>query len=255
MIEKTGSDKVVGFTFLLFLLRKDIMVNLNTYLQAGETTFSNLIMAHYHQLGMDEFDLIVYLQVVMYQQQGKAMPDLNQIARHMNCPVEVVYQRINHLIQLGVMSVETTKTEEGKKDDYYDVNAIYNLIEETEQKTPAEQVKTHNDLRQQLFQMIESEVGRPLSAIEIDQISQWISVDHYPIEMIQLAFREAILNGAQGPLKYADRILLTWEKEGINTVEAAQQEIERRRQQTIDHHLKERTNQPKKTIPIINSWK
>lgn len=229
-------------------------MDLTTYLNAGQTEISNLIISQYRQLGMDEKDLVLYLQILSEQQQGKMMPDLNQIARQMNCTVNVIYQQINHLIQLGVIGLKTVETEDGKKDDYYDTTVIFDKVNNQSQ-TMAEKLSQQLVEQKKLFQLIEQELGRPLSSMEIDHVSQWIRVDQYELPMIELAFREAIIHGARGPLQYADKILLSWTKSGITTTKEAQREIDTRRQTMVDKQLQKRQEQKRKSIPIVNSWK
>jgi DnaD and phage-associated domain len=74
---------------------------------------------------------------------------------------------------------------------------------------------------EELFKKIEVEFGRPISPIEQEQIHQWIDDDHYSVELIDLALREAVLNQAYS-LKYMDRILISWEKSNIKTAEQLQ---------------------------------
>jgi DNA replication protein len=46
--------------------------------------------------------------------------------------------------------------------------------------------------------------------------------DHYDPDVVALALREAVLNQAYS-LKYMDRVLITWEKRNLRTVQAIKQ--------------------------------
>lgn len=70
--------------------------------------------------------------------------------------------------------------------------------------------------RQAVFQSIEQEFGRTLSPIEMESISQWLDIDHYSPELIQLALKEAVLNQVYN-LKYMDRIISNWYKKNLKT--------------------------------------
>lgn len=230
------------------------MVELNQYLTAGETHVSNLILNHYHQLGMDEFDLVLYIQLIRHQQQGNRMPDLKQIARDMNCQVEYLYQRVARLVQLKVVELVSEQTMDGKKDDYYDTQSIFQHINSTQPMTKKEQIEERKITRQTLFKVIQEMIGRPMSSLENEMMDQWIDVDHYSIELIQLAMHESVIRRVKSPLRYADRILSAWKEKGIQETSEAREEIERGRQKNIERTLKERKKQDE-TIPIVNSWK
>ena len=55
---------------------------LQRYLAAGHMTLSNLLLENYRNLGMNEVEFILLLQIMSKTQQGKAI-DLNEISRNM----------------------------------------------------------------------------------------------------------------------------------------------------------------------------
>ena len=61
--------------------------------------------------------------------------------------------------------------------------------------------------------LIEKEFNRKLSSFEHEMIDSWES-NNYDKDLIKEALREATLNGANN-LRYIDKILLDWSKEGI----------------------------------------
>lgn len=71
------------------------------------------------------------------------------------------------------------------------------------------------------FELIEKNLCRVLSPIEIEVINSW----DYDDEIIELAIRESILNNAK-TIKYIDRVLFNWEQNNIRTVEDAKKYIE-----------------------------
>lgn len=70
--------------------------------------------------------------------------------------------------------------------------------------------------REEIFQDIEKEFGRPLSPIEMESISGWMDKDGFTPDIIFLSLREASLNQALS-IKYMDRILLNWQKRNLKT--------------------------------------
>ncbi|MDM8277294.1 DnaD domain protein, partial [Lactobacillus gallinarum] len=79
-----------------------------------------------------------------------------------------------------------------------------------------------------LSRKVEVEFGRYLSPIEREEIAQWLSVDHYTPEVIELALREAVLSQAYS-LKYIDRVLLNWQRHNLKTVDEIERFLKRNR--------------------------
>ncbi len=67
---------------------------------------------------------------------------------------------------------------------------------------------------EEIYSEIENEFGRTLSPIEYETIAQMVS--DYPIEFIQLALKEAVLNKALS-LKYISKILSNWKKSNLRS--------------------------------------
>ena len=106
--------------------------------------------------------------------------------------------------------------------------------------------------RQKIFNAFQVEFGRDLSPIELEMINDWIEEDKYKTDLILLALREAVLSQAYN-LKYIDRILLSWEKQGIRSkvdVENLKKAREKRKENinTISDNNKNKENKPK--IPL-----
>ena len=85
----------------------------------------------------------------------------------------------------------------------------FNLTSDVEEKRKV------NPL-QELVRQFEIEFGRLLSPIEKQEIAAWLNIDHYNPEIVKLALREAILAQVYN-FKYVDRILLNWQRHGLNT--------------------------------------
>ena len=65
-------------------------------------------------------------------------------------------------------------------------------------------------------------------SIEREEIAQWLSIDHYTPEIIELALREAVLSQAYS-LKYIDRILLNWQRHNLKTTDEVERFLKRNR--------------------------
>ncbi|GEO46236.1 DnaD domain protein [Companilactobacillus kimchii] len=193
----------------------------NEFVESGSTSINNLVLQNYHNLGMTEKDLIVYLALSMYAQKGVTFPMAKDLAKDTGMDEASIYTIIQGLIKLGVIELKTIMDHHQQR-DIYSLTPIYhrikNLLQQEQESNQQNRLMSETE---ELFRKIEVEFGRPLSPIEQEQIHQWIDDDHYSVELIDLALREAVLNQAYS-LKYMDRILISWEKSNIKTAEQLQ---------------------------------
>lgn len=71
--------------------------------------------------------------------------------------------------------------------------------------------------KENIFKYIEENFGRTLSPIEYEEISNWKDD-----ELTRYAIKQAVLNGVYN-IKYISKILFNYEKQGIKTVQQAQE--------------------------------
>ncbi|HEQ0588639.1 TPA: DnaD domain protein [Streptococcus pyogenes] len=65
-----------------------------------------------------------------------------------------------------------------------------------------------------------------ISPFEIEDIQKWIHEDNMPIEVVNLALREAVENNKIS-WKYINKILVDWYKSGDTTVEKVRDRLQR----------------------------
>jgi DNA replication protein len=216
-----------------------VMVTINEYLKAGETTVSNLVMENYQKLGLTDEEFLFWLQLYRLQAKGDFFPNLTDISEIMGKPIDVIYQLLNQLVTKSFLKIETKQNEQGQMMDTYDLLPIFERIALLKEKeTQAQQQLSSEQTIKELYQGFEKEFGRQLSPIELEMIGQWLEVDQYQPELIRLALREAVLNQAYS-LKYIDRILLAWERKNITTKEQVAQDQQRRKQALLQKELEQ----------------
>lgn len=81
---------------------------------------------------------------------------------------------------------------------------------------------TVSDTDKNIFNIIEENFGRTLSPLEYEEIQSWIQ-DNISVELIEYATKIAVLNNACS-IKYISRILESWKKKKITTVDQAKEE-------------------------------
>lgn len=200
----------------------------DTYLHAGCTSISNLLLAHFHDVGMNNNELLVYLQLLAFAQQHNYFPDIAEIARRLSQSSRNIYAVLDQLQRDGFIKVILVGDSKPQHKEY-DLSGVFYKLAQASTQTPTFQEVNE---RQKTFDDIEAGFGRPLSASEMEVIARWFDDDHYTPELIELALQEAVLNQAFS-VKYMDRVLLNWEHRNIHT----KAEVQKERQRWQQNHV------------------
>ncbi|AUJ31840.1 MAG: DnaD domain protein [Liquorilactobacillus nagelii] len=230
---------------------------LKQFLQAGNMTVANLLLQNYRQLGMNEQELVLFLELSSSIQAGDSFPAIDQIASYMYCDSNQLYQLLHRLFEKKLLEIKSVTDENGKSHDVYQFDLMYEklfwLLRQKDQQTQQQILVVDQS---EIFQAIEKEFGRTLSPIEMETIEQWFSEDHYQPELILLALREAVLSQAYS-LKYIDRVLLSWEKKNIKTAAQVQQLKEQQRERRLQRqqtNFSQRAAAAKKPKIPLQRW-
>lgn len=225
---------------------------LKKWLKAGDTTVSNVLLQYYRIIGLSNDQLVLILQLKSLMDSGNDFPDTEEIAKRMDSQSSAVFQGIHDLMQKQVLTIETEKNADGKTRDRYNFDLLWEkliLILDQNEKQKQEEVQQLDE--KELFHRFESEFNRPLSPIEMQTVGMWIDEDHYPIELIEMALREAVLSQVYN-LKYVDRILLNWERKNIRSKSQVEQESNRHRQHKNSAPAEKNEKKPDTKVPLHN---
>ena len=192
---------------------------LKEYLNAGNIAISQQVMSNYHKVGMTNDELLLYLQIESFKDQGISQPSINQLAQRLYWDEQVVSGLLKSLKEKKLMIIDSIT-------DAYDFTGlmikIIGLTTETNLEQPViDQSKAKNNSKNNLLKMIEVEFGRPLSPMQIQQLISWFDDDKFNPELIKKAVEEAVLNGAYN-FNYIEKILINWQKNNVQTVQQAQ---------------------------------
>lgn len=221
-----------------------------SYLKAGETSVSNLLLHHYREIGMTSGELLVYLELKSYIDRGIDNPNISWIAQNLQTEERTVYEQIHQMTEHQLLVQRMKRDQDGKETAYYDFSPLINrLVGREKQLTTQQQVARRSTAREKLFAEIESEFGRPLTPMEITYVNDWIDKDHYDLEMIKLALREAVVNGSLR-FRYMDSILLNWRKKNFKTPQDVQQDKKRYQERKLEQGSRHE-DKPIPDIPIF----
>ncbi|AFT81866.1 DNA replication protein DnaD [Leuconostoc carnosum JB16] len=193
------------------------------YIQSGHTSISNDLLLHYQEIGMDNDDLALYLQVMRIQNKGDtATPQV--LASLLHVTESTVITRLKSLITRELMVISATS----KQVETYDFTPVVEKLLQGQQVAAQSMISDGKSVRREIFQTIEVEFGRPLTPMEMQTIGHWFDQDHFEPELMLLAIQEAVANNARS-LRYIETILVNWKRDNVRTPAQAQLAKQKRR--------------------------
>ena len=205
----------------------------------GFTILQNGLIAYYPRLNISDAELLLIIQLEAFSQRGESFPSNEKIAANTNLSITDVGNLIQRLIDKNYLTIEQTTDSQDKIGNKYSLDNLYDELDKYIDKNILikdsrhdETIAVTNNLENNpidyLSRKVEVEFGRYLSPIEREEIAQWLSIDHYTPEIIELALREAVLSQAYS-LKYIDRILLNWQRHNLKTTDEVERFLKRNR--------------------------
>ena len=168
------------------------------------------------KLELEEFIFLMYL----YNLGDKCLFDPNKFSKDLNISNKSVMTYVGKLSDKGLISVKTLKTDKGLMEEYITLDDFYNKMS----LSVMEEVNTPDTKKESdIYELIQKEFGRTIGSIEIEIINAWLE-NNISEDLIKEALKEAVFNGVFN-LRYIDKILYKWEKDGIKTVK----DVEERR--------------------------
>ena len=156
----------------------------------------------------------------LYNLGDKCLFDPNKFSKDLNISNKNVMTYVGKLSDKGLISVKTLKTDKGLMEEYITLDDFYNKMS----LSVMEEVNTPDTKKESdIYELIQKEFGRTIGSIEIEIINAWLE-NNISEDLIKEALKEAVFNGVFN-LRYIDKILYKWEKDGIKTVK----DVEERR--------------------------
>lgn len=186
----------------------------------------SLMLEHYAKLELSPKAFLLMSLLVDTPSLLTSDDYIRQISKHFTWEVSTMHDVYLELLNKQYIKNYLLKDHSGKQHDAIDIAPFFDVLERLvmpDMKT----VSSGEDHSEKVFSLVglfEGEFGRTLTQIELMTIANWKKEDGYQDELIQLALQQAVLNQALS-LKYIDRILLSWQKKNIRTVEEAKRDI------------------------------
>ena len=172
----------------------------------------NVLFKHYKKLNITEEELVLLICII--KEGDKIVYDPNFFTEEIGMEKYKAMQLITDLAEKGTIEIKVENNKSNKKEEYIYLNPLYNKLLNILIDL---QLGANPMVDSNIFAAFETELGRTLSAMEIEIIREWL---HNGIteELIKEALKEAILNNVRN-LKYIDRILFNWRSKGFKTKE------------------------------------
>lgn len=172
------------------------------------------------KLTLEEFIFLMYL----YQLGDKSLFNPSKYQEELQMELSKIMEYIDSLTEKKLIQVEVIKNEKGLMEEVVLLDGFYrkltlNMVEEENEKS---------NYQSNIFEVVEKEFGRTLSPMEYEIIKAWLDNDMSE-DLIKEAIKEATFNGVSN-LRYIDKILYEWGKQGIKTVKDVEDNRHKRAQ-------------------------
>jgi len=179
-------------------------------LKDGNIVVPKLLLSNYKQLKITENELIVLICLLDNDEF-----DPIHISEMLNMKPADIMTIINSLTKKDILTLNSV-VNNNVCEEYVCLDNLYSklvltLMEEKDKKTSTN-----------IFDKFENELGRTLSPMEYEIIGAWTQ-NGFSDELIDLALKEAVYNGVSN-LRYIDKILYEWKKNGIKSKEDIEKE-------------------------------
>ena len=123
------------------------------------------------------------------------------------------------------------KTNDIEEENYEKTTGLENKNHRFQNKKPNVNVNdnVNGNGNVNVYEYTEEQFGRTLAPAEIELIKSW----DYSEEIIKLAVDETVLNQVNS-IKYTDKILYEWDKQGLKTVNDIKNKLKQRREKEED---------------------
>ncbi|RYM06356.1 DnaD domain protein [Sporolactobacillus sp. THM7-7] len=193
---------------------KKFMLNL---LINGSVNVPSLLVEHYHDIGLNEQECMMLIQVHSFIIKGDSFPTFDDLAARMTLDETECADMLRRFVQHGLLSI-VQKQDNQIYSESYSLEPLWDRLLNFAYGQAAEHEK--KDSEKSLYTLFENEFGRPLSPIECESLAMWLDEDHHSPQLVKAALREAVISGKLN-FRYIDRILFDWKRNGIKTIAQA----------------------------------
>jgi DNA replication protein len=193
----------------------------------------SLFFKMYKDIGVSDQEALIVLHLIAFQAEGNDFPTPSMLQMRTELDQNTISMHYQRLIQKGLLHLTQEVDENGILYEKFSLYPIWErILTKLEQQVMVEESSEKKLDDKAIFTLLEQELGRLLSPIEIETVCMWLDQDKHSPEVIKEAVKEAVLAN-KASLRYIDRILFEWKKKQLKTVEQIQKHTAQFRQHTI----------------------
>ena len=183
----------------------------------------SMLLREYEQIGLNEQELVLLLRLLLYYKQDSFT--VREVANEFAVSEDEATDLISPLVAKDILLAAIEGQESYMLDGLFvQLYELWVIDKRRSQKNAAQRARASKAETQkrlfaelgQLYQVFEREIGRNLSPIENEKITQWLDVDKQSPELIIEALRRSVLHG-KASFAYIDKILLNWRRQNLST--------------------------------------
>ena len=162
------------------------------------------------KLDMEEFMFLIYLTNLG----ENILFDVNRFSSDLNISVPIILSYIDDLTEKKYVSVDVRKNDKNVMEEYVNLDLFYDKLT----NFMIDDINHDNEEvtdKSNVFEAIEKEFARPLTPVEFEIVHAWLEQGTSE-ELILEALKEAVYSGVAN-LRYIDKIIYEWTKNGIKT--------------------------------------
>ena len=196
---------------------------LTSIVKSGNITIPLYVYKELPSLGID---VETFMFLMFLTSRGNGQPfDVNKLSEEFYCDIKTVMKYIGTLQEKKLIEIKVITNEKNIMEEYIYLDFYYEKISMLLVSEINKETKEEKEDNEDVFKVLEKELGKPLSPIEIEIVKAW-KESNYSDEIIREAIKESVMNGVAS-LRYIDKILYEWSKKGIKTEE----DVEKNRKQ------------------------
>lgn len=212
----------------------------------GTISIPTSLIENYPKLGIGESEVMLLIHIHSFIQRGNLFPTPDLLAERVTHSESECLIILQNLMKRGFIEIKEHNDENNIKNEAFSLLPLWDkLIVLACEKKDDRQTASKEADEGMLYKLFEAEFARPLSPMEFELITMWLDQDKYSPSLIKTALMEAVVSGKRN-LRYIDRILIEWYKNGVKTVQQAKEYGEKFRAHQYKSSQSKTTETPKK---------
>ena len=171
------------------------------------------------KISLESFIFLMYLRSIG----NNVSFDVPKFSKTLGLDDKSIMGYVSELSSNGLIDIKVIKNDKGIMEEYIYLDNFYEKIGLKLANKGVEEISKEKEDTNNIFSILEKEIGKQLSPIEIEIVKGWKEAN-YSDDLIKEAIKEAVSNDAVS-LRYIDKVLYNWNKDGVTTIE----EVNKRR--------------------------